>query len=368
MSGAIALFLPSLEGGGAERVFVDLANEFAKQGRRVDLVLASTRGPYLTDVSTAVRVVDLAAPRVLAALPRLVRYLRRERPAALLSGLDHANVVAVMARRLAGGSTRCVISMRSVPSEVYGRADAAGSRVLLRIVKAAYRLADAIVANSEAVASDLARLLGMPASVIRVIYNPVDLRRIEEQSREPLAHPWFAEGAPPVVLGVGSLAPLKDFATLVRAFALLRASRGCRLVILGEGPERASLAAAADRLGVAGDFLLPGFQRNPFAWMRRAAVIASSSLTEGCPNALMQALALSKPIVSTSVGGSVELLEHGRWGRLVPAESPDLMAAAIAEHLAAGSAPDTRVRAAQFSLDRIAHQYLHMLVPAERAA
>lgn len=363
---AIALFLPSLAGGGAERVFVDLANEFAARGRRVDLVLAAAEGPYLHDVSSVVRVVDLGAPRMLRALPRLVRYLRAERPAAILSGLDHANVVAIVARRLAGGSTRSVISMRSVPSEVYRRAGAGGSRVLLQFMRASYRFADAIVANSTAVADDLSRLLRIPVDGIEVIYNPLDLARIEELSRAPIQHDWLVAGAAPVVLGVGSLSALKDFATLIRAFAIVRSRRACRLVILGEGPERERLLALTRQAGIAEDVLLPGFERNPFVWMRRACVFVSSSVTEGCPNALMQALALGKPIVSTSaVGGSAEILEDGRWGRLVPVDDPVAMAVAIEACLDATETPATRDRAADFSHERIACRYLEVLFPRE---
>jgi glycosyltransferase involved in cell wall biosynthesis len=363
---AVALFLPSLAGGGAERVFVDLANEFAARGRRVDLVLAAAEGPYLQDVSSAVRIVDFKAPRMLRALPKLVRYLRAERPAAILSGLDHANVVSVLARRLAGGTTRCVISIRSIPSEVYRRAGTGGSKMLLRFMRAAYRFADAIIANSHAVAADLSRLLQIPVDQIEVIHNPLNLARIEESSRAPIEHEWLADGAAPVVLGVGSLSPLKDFATLIRAFAIVRSRRVCRLVILGEGPERERLQAAARHAGVADDVLMPGFVKNPFAWMRHAAVVVSSSVTEGCPNALMQALALGKSIVSTSaVGGSAEILENGRWGRLVPVEHPGAMAVAIEESLDAPTVASIRDRAAEFSLERIARDYLEVLFPRE---
>ncbi|MEX0734730.1 MAG: glycosyltransferase [Steroidobacteraceae bacterium] len=365
----VVLFLSSLVGGGAERVFVDLANEFSARGLHVDIVLASAEGPYLQYVSSAVRVVDLKASRILRALLPLVRYLRAERPAAMLSALDHANVVAVLARRLAGGTTRCVISMRSVPTEVYRRADSGGSRLLLRFMKVVYHFADAIVANSHAVALDLSRLLGISVDEIHVIHNPLNLARIEEESRAPLEHEWFGDGAPPVVLGVGSLAPLKDFETLIRAFAIVRQRHACRLVILGEGPDRKKLEAVGRGIGVANHILMPGFVPNPFAWMRRARVFVSSSLTEGFPNALMQALALGLPVVSTnSVGGSAELLENGRWGTLVPVGRPGAMAAAIGDCLDAGPNPDLRRRAADFSHERIASRYLEVLLPWENPA
>ncbi len=362
----VALFLSSLAGGGAERVFVDLANEFSARGLQVDMVLASAEGPYVGDVSSAVRIVNFNASRILRALPPLVRYLRAERPLVIFSALDHANVIAVLARRLAGGSTRCVISMRSVPTEVYRRADSLGSRLLMRFIKLAYPLADAIVANSQAVAIDLSRLLGIPVDQLHVIHNPLNLARIQAASRAPLAHDWATGGAPPFILAVGSLAPLKDFETLVRAFAIVHHGRACHLVILGEGPDREKLEAVARDLGVANHVLMPGFVPNPFAWMRSARVFVSSSVTEGFPNALLQALALGLPIVCTdSVGGSAELLENGRWGTLVPVGRPEAMAVAIADCLDCGpnlAAPD---RAAEFSHVRVASRFLEVLLPWE---
>ncbi len=367
----MALFLPSLDGGGAERVFVELANEFAVHGLGVDLVLARVQGPYVQDVSAGVRVVDLEAPRVLSALPKLVRYLRSERPSAILSALDHANVVAVMARHLARTGTRSIISMRSVPSAIYGRDGAGGSRTLLRFMKVAYRFADAIIANSGAVALDLSKVLAIPIDELHVIYNPLNLNRIERLSRDDAGHAWCAPGVPPFVLGVGALTAIKDFATLIRAFAIVRARSECRLVILGEGPERERLQSLAIQSGVADHLYMPGFVPNPYPWMRRARAFVSASTTEGCPNALMQALALGTPIVSTDgIGGSAELLENGRWGRLVPVGLPGAMAAAIVETLDAPANPETRRRAADFSHERIAGQYLEVLLPdrMEKAA
>lgn len=362
----VALFLPSLDGGGAERVFVELANEFAASGLRVDFVLASARGPYLGEVSSRVRIVDFKVARVLSALPKLVRYLRSERPVAILSALDHANVIAVIASRMARTGTRCIISMRAVPTEIYPKDGSGGSRVLLRMMKIAYRFADAIIANSGAVALDLSKLLGIPIDAIHVLHNPLNLQRIADQSREPVDHPWQAEGGPPIILGVGSFVPRKDFATLVRAFAIVRARRECRLVILGDGPERDKLASLARQSGVADDLCLPGFVPNPYPWIRRASVFVSSSTTEGCPNALMQAMALGTPIVATNcVGGSAELLENGRWGRLVPVGAPGAMAEAIGAILDAPHHPNVRERAADFSHERIARKFLEVLLPGD---
>lgn len=363
MTAHVALFLPSLDGGGAERVFVGLANDFAARGLRVDLVLGMAQGDYLVEVSQNVKIVDLASARLLRALPKLAGYLRRERPDAILSGLDHANVVAIIARRLSGGASRCVISARSMPSEMYKNAASARTRMLFRFAQAAYGNADCVIANSQAVARDVMLHVGVPPEKLKVIYNPINLDWVEAMSREPLEHEWFKVGAPPVVLSAGRLSAEKDFGTMIRAFAQVRRRQVCRLAILGDGPERAKLAALAREEGVTEDMIMPGFVANPIAWMRRARVFASSSLTEGFPNVVMQALALGMPIVSTrSIGGTAELLGNGRWGRLVAVGEPGPMAQAIEESLDAGPSPEVRRRAQDFAHGPIASQYLEVLL------
>lgn len=364
----ISLFLPSLAGGGAERVFVELANGFTEHGVAVDLVLASASGPYTSEICDAVRVVDLKCRGVLRAIPRLARYLAREQPAALLSALDHANVGALLARVIAKSPTRCVVSMRSVPRAVYREAPSIRGRVLLQLMKVTYPLADGIVANSRAVAADLSGLLRSERN-ITVIYNPLDMDRVERLSREDLGHPWAAAGAPPVILGVGSLTGLKDFRTLVRAFSLVRSQRPCRLVILGEGPERAAIETLLRQLGVQDDAYLPGFIGNPFPWMRCSRVFVSSSLTEGCPNALMQALACRMAVVSTDcAGGSAEILENGKWGQLVPVGDSQSMAGAIKSALDTPSSFRAYDRALDFAPGRISQRYLAALLPESTAA
>lgn len=313
-SSHIALYLPSLRGGGAERVMVTLANGFAERGLRVDLVLAKAEGPYLADVVPAVRVVDLGQPRVSRSLPGLVRYLRRERPMALLSALNHANVVAALAVALAGTGTRLVVSEHNSIS----RSMAAGgikSHLLLRAMTWAYARADKVVAVSTGVADDLRRITKVPDDKIQTIHNPIVTDQMLEKSLEPVS--GFPEGR--FILAVGRLTEQKDYPTLLRAFALLDNTFQTKLVILGEGELRVELEALARDLGIADRVLMPGFVSNPYAWMRRADVFVMSSAWEGLPTVLVEAMACGAPVVSTDCpSGPAEILEGGKWGKLVP--------------------------------------------------
>jgi len=358
----IALFLPSLEGGGAERVMVTLANGFAGHGLSVDLVLGQARGPYLAEVSRDVRVVDLGVSRVLAGLPGLHRYLRRERPGALLATLPHCNLVATAAKRLARSPVHLVLREASVPGVRDANARGLRDSWMPRLMAWFYPMADAVVAVSGGVADELAQISGVPRQNIQVIFNPVVTRALASLAGEPLRHPWFTPGAPPVVLGVGRLVELKGFQDLIQAHALLRSNRDVRLVILGEGPKRGELENMVRALGLQDSVSLPGFASNPCQYMQAAGVFVLPSHRDGLPGSLIQAMACGARVVSTDCpGGSAEILENGRWGRLVPTSSPPRLARAIAATLDDPAPPDVRHRANCFAETVSVNAYLEVL-------
>jgi len=360
----LAIYLPSLHGGGAERAMVTLANGFAARGLRVDLVLASAVGPYVPEVSSDVRIIDLGSTRVSASLPGLVRYLRRERPQAMLSALNHANVIAVIARSLAKVETRLVVSEHTDVSGGGKQPRSLKQRCLPPLMRRAYRKADAIVAVSEGAADSLARAIGLSRDRVVVAYNPVVTPELARRAAESLDHPWFREGMPPVILAVGRMNPAKDYPTLFRAFAKVRRQRDCRLVILGEGELRPMLEALVKELGVTDKVQMPGFADNPFPWMRRASLFVLSSAWEGLPTVLIEAMACGTPVVSTDCrSGPREILEDGKWGALVPVGDADALAEAICAVLDARIVPDVAVRGRQFSMDNALDGYIRCLFP-----
>lgn len=359
----LAIFLTSLAGGGAERAMVLLANGFAQRGFRVDLVLTQARGPYLGDVHPEVRVVDLGAQRILSSLPGLVRYLRREHPPVLLSSLGTTNCIALWARALARVRTRVVVNEQNTPTQARAHTRHKRMRLLPTLMCWAYPRADSLTAISRGVANDVARVTGVGDEQIHVVYNPAVTTRLEKFAREPLGHPWFCAGAPPVVLAAGRLVPQKDFATLLRAFARLRGETEARLVVLGEGEERRHLEDLSRELGIQGDVDLPGFDENPYRYMARSAVFALSSRWEGLGMVLIEAMACGTRVVSTDCpSGPREVLEDGRWGHLVPVGDDVALADALIAALK-GPGSDPRERAAYFSVDRAVDQYLEILFP-----
>ena len=328
----IALFLPSLAGGGAQKVFLHLGQGFAERGAEVHLVLARAEGPYLPIVPDSVQIVDLCAPRVLRSLPGLVRYLRKSRPVALLSALDHANVVALWAQKLARVSTRVVVTVHNTPSVSSARAPTLLGRLMPYWVKPFYPWAHAIVVVSKGAADDLMRCVEPPARKVHVIYNPIVTPDLFHRAEAPLSHAWFQPGQPPVILGVGRLTLQKDFPTLLRAFAIVQAQRPARLMILGEGELRAELEHLAAQLGIKDKLALPGFVENPYPYLKGAAVFVLSSRWEGLPTVLVEALALGTPVVSTNCpSGPAEVLAECNYGKLVPIGDVESMAQAILE-------------------------------------
>jgi glycosyltransferase involved in cell wall biosynthesis len=210
----------------------------------------------------------------------------------------------------------------------------------------------------------------VPSAKVKVIYNPTVTPEIFRKATEPVQHPWFVDNRVPIILAAGRLHRQKDFPTLLRAFSLLRQNRPCRLVILGDGKKRRrkALRQLAKQLGIEKDVSLPGFVENPFAYMARANLFVLSSAWEGFGNVIVEALACGCPVVSTDCrSGPREILDNGRYGRLVPVGDPEALARAMLEALDDPDNPcdrETRIqRAMEFSVDKIVDEYLKVLLP-----
>lgn len=361
--GRVAIFTAYMGGGGAERAMLKLAGGMAKHGYEVDLVLSRADGDYLPEVPEAVRVVDLEAGRVLTSLPGLIRYLRRENPAVMLTALDHVNIVGLWARRLAHVRTRLVVNEQNTLSLEAPHSLRRRHRLLPRFVKRFYPWADGIVAVSKGAADDLARTASLPPDRIQVIHNPIVTPELREMAAGQLEHPWFGPGEPPVVLAAGRLARQKDFGTLIRAFGRVRQERSARLLILGEGPERGELEALVAELDLAGDVGLPGRIVNPYPFMVRAGCFVLSSRYEGLPSVLIEALFCGATVVATDCpSGPREILDGGKHGLLVPVADVEALAEAIGSALDGRVPPPTPASWQPYEQETVVHQYLDVLV------
>lgn len=361
----LSIFAPSLGGGGAERVMCLVAGGLAARGVDVTLVLCQASGSYLADVDPRVRVVDLGASSMPRALLPLVRHLRKSRPTALLAAMSHANVTAALAHRITRSRSQLFLSEHAHLSSVLMAYPGWRMRATALMMRWTYPRADRIVSVSEGVTSDLLQRIPLDAKRVVTIYNPVVDDALHACANAEPACSWLSARAPcdpPVVLAAGRLVPQKDFATLIEAFALLRRMRPARLLILGEGELRASLTAQVARLGLENDVALPGFEPNPFSAMRAAQLFVLSSRFEGLGCVLIEAMACGTPVVSTDCpSGPHEVLQGGRWGRLVPVGDVAALAAAMASTLDDPRPPDVALRAEDFSVARAVERYAQEL-------
>ena len=293
----LAIYMHDLSGGGVERMRLELIRVFLAHGVSVTLVLHARTGALARAVPDGCRVVVLGGRRTVQDVPGLARFLRRERPDVLMASLDHNNIAAMLARRLAGGPTRLVICQHNALS-----AEAEHMRGWkYRAVPLLYRLlggaADGIVAVSAGVADDLTRTAGIARRRISVIHNPVISADFVARASALACDPWLADDAPPVLVWVGRLVAQKDPHTLLRAFA--QVPPPARLLLLGEGELRPELERLVAGLGLAGRVRFAGFQANPLPWIREARALVLSSRYEGLGNVIVEALGCGTAVIST---------------------------------------------------------------------
>ena len=330
----IACFFATSGHSGVDRAMKHLIPALVERGYPVDLLHVREHGPLIDRQMAGLRVIDLGSSHVYPSLPAVVRYLRHERPTVMLSDKDRVNRTALLARFLAGGDTRLVLSSGTTISIDLASRGAFDRWLQRNSMGKLYGFADRVIVTSEGVAEDMASYTGLARDKIEVVPSPVVPEACFHQTLPRPDHPWFQAGEPPVILGVGELCMRKDFATLIRAFARVRSQRRCRLVILGKGRQHEELLALARELGVAEDVDLAGFQSNPYAFMQHAALFAFTSRWEGLGFVVIEALAVGTPVVSTDCpSGPREILQDGRYGPLVSIGDDEAMAEAIVQTL-----------------------------------
>ena len=364
----IALFLYSMGGGGAERVMLNLAIEFAKLKYKVDLVLVTKKGPYLKQVPKNVRIVSFFIPsrkfRTLFSVIPLLFYLRKEKPDTLIAASISCNVIAVMAKILSRSQVKIVIGVHNTFSIDRQKLGFLKRLIMSRLVYSLYPRADAIIAVSKGVADDLSRAINIPRQKIKVIYNPIVNSEVYRKVKEEeIDHSYFSDSSLKVIIGVGRLTEQKDFPTLIKAFAKVRQKINSKLIILGEGKDRKKLEKLIQNLNLEKDVSLPGFVDNPYAYMARSDVFVLSSRWEGLPTVLVEAMACGAPVVSTNCkSGPAEILENGKYGKLVPVGDVDALAEAIWKTLKNPLSSDIlRERAKNFSVEKAVSEYLKVI-------
>jgi glycosyltransferase involved in cell wall biosynthesis len=359
----IAFFIRNLDGGGAQKVILNLIKGLVKLGIVPDLVLTQVNGPFLHLIPKGVRIINLNSKQVLPATIPLSRYLKQEKPSVLVANINNSNVAAVMARMLSSASTRLLLVEHSTFSFDRTIFPLKSKFLLPILMRCLYPRADTVIAVSNGVAYDLETELCFKQGLVKTIYNPIVDDEIVAKAKEPLEHPWFQTGQPPVFLTAGRLELQKNISDLIRAFAHLRTKRSARLLILGKGSLQSQLKSLAEELGVGSDVSIPGFIANPYAYMSRSAAFVLSSIYEGLPTVLVEAMACGCPVVSTDCPhGPAEILQDNKYGLLVPVHNPIALAEAMQKILDNPTSQQLLAeRTKDFTVDQVVKKYLETM-------
>jgi len=417
----IAIFVRHLTIGGAQKVAINLSKCFAERGLKVDLIVFWKEGEFLNKVHQKVRVVSLDVSKnfypyrwhrlikfllkrqlisfdldclikINAVMMKIAfrikkkvdmypfwlnmlilktaNYIRQNKPRVILAIDTIPNIVVLKAKRFLYAPIPIVLNEQTTPS--IGFKSDPRKHLIEYWIRTLYPQSNTIVAVSQGVAEDLIQNYKVPKEKVKVIFNPVVTDELFDMALEDVSHPWFEQEHSPVILAVGRLTKAKDYPTLLKAFSLVRQVRPAKLLILGEGEERANLERLAIELGIQNDVSMPGFVDNPFAFMSKASVFVLSSAWEGFGNVLVEALACGCPVVATDCrSGPREILDNGRYGRLVPVGDYKALAKAILETLDNPDFPASREerikRSLEFSLDAAVEKYLQVLLPEKFA-
>ena len=336
----ISFLVPDLSAAGTQRVQVMLAGGMANNGFSVDLVNCATAGPLSEAIPDGVGSVQFDQTVLPLALPKLVSYLKKEKPVVLYSAINGANLLALLAIRLARTNTKLVMTVHTHFGEKWKHQFHLTAPLRRLVLKWMYGRATKVVVVSDDIRDHLLEDLDIVPEKVATVMNPIDRDRIIRMAQAPVSHPWFEDDSLPVTIAVGRLDTNKGFSTLIKAFKIVSAKIPARLIIVGEGPDRPKLERLITDLKMQDEIELIGFDANPYRWMCRSKLFSLSSLTEGFGLVIMEALALELPVVVTDCGsGPRRIAELFNRVKLVPTGNPKALSEAIEQILLSDQTP-----------------------------
>lgn len=329
--GSVVFFIPELNAGGSQKVLVNVANGFARRSYAVTVLVMHRGGAVRQELDSSVRVVDLDCSW-LTVIPRLVIYVHRHRPTVIWAFYNAFTMFPILAATLVSSGTQVIPTVHVRVTDILQQSPSILLRWAYRLVIPLWRRSARIIAVSQAVSDDL-QAYGISASQIETIYNPV-LTPTFETRRNQLSSATMEIGSwsVPIILGVGRLEHQKNFAALIRAFAMVHATTPSQLVIVGEGSERPQLTRLLSSLGVESAVLMPGHLNDPLPWMNRARVLVVPSRYEGLGLVAIEALAVGTPVIAYDDLPVKEIHAQGLL-HLIPRRGPKELADALMDVL-----------------------------------
>lgn len=361
----IFFIIPTLSGGGAERVMANLLRNLNLKKIHPSLILFEKKDEFLTELPLIIPIFELKTGVYKYIFPwlivlKLTKLLKEEKPDLILSFMWYPNAITLMARFLGKIKTKVIISER-ISTFIYEGYLINFLRSL--VIRYVYPKANFIILNSNDIAKNLIDSYGITKKKISVIYNPIDINLIHKKANKSLKYHWYQKNED-IIIAIGRLCEQKGFSYLIKAISILtKKGTGCKLIILGEGKNRQKLHKLIIQLGIEDRVFLLGFQLNPYKYLARAKIFVLSSLYEGLPNVLLEALALGVPVIATRCPtGPEEIITNGINGLLVPPADETALAWAISKllndkELRQKFSEQGRKRAEDFRINKIIREY-----------
>jgi glycosyltransferase involved in cell wall biosynthesis len=329
----LVFFLPSLEGGGAERNVINFLRRLDKNKYDITLVLAEKKGVFLGDVPYHVRIISLESAFSFIIFIKIINFFKKEKPDIFVSTFARFNLINLLAKIFSGQKFVFIIMEQTTPSKLFLTTRKFFRKIIAyfflpHLIRFFYPKAQAIVCVSEGVRKDLYDFSGIKSGA-RVIYNPVLEEKIFELAREETNCKWFSKNSLPVILAVGRLVKAKNYDLLLKAFSLILEKKPSNLVIVGEGSEKNNLIKLCRRLGISKNVCFLGFQKNPYKFLAKSSVFAVSSVREGFSNAIIEAMACSCPVVAAKCPGPEEIIKDSVSGILFPVGNEKFLAESV---------------------------------------
>jgi len=374
----VIFVVPSLRGGGGERVAATLLESLQRSSSNIKLILVlfdvESTGSLRPDID--VRYLNVRKSRdIIYTIKKffkvffnLSRIIKNESPCTILGFMDYSNVVSIIGNWLSGKKNRVIISVHNIPIvQMRECAPNFWEKIMGLLINIFYSKADSIIAVSKHVGDDLVKNSKINKKLIHIINNPIDIDRINYLSNEDVAEEFFNEDAP-IILSVGRLSKEKGFEYLLKAFSLLKERSNARLVILGEGKEEANLKKLSKELGIDKQVLFLGFKDNPYKYMKRSTIFVFPSLYESFGIAMVEAMACGIPVIATkSYEGIEDIIEHEKNGLLIPVADENSLAESMFrllndEELRRSLSMEAKKKVENFSIDKITKKYKKVLL------
>lgn len=357
----------SLEGGGLEQALINILTHLDRDKLEPQLVLFNKKGVNLKKLPEDIKVHDLKKNNWVTswlAIPYLARLIYREKPDIIFSFLWRINLISIWTKMIAGLKNNLLISDRILLSAYLNyTTNLLVKRIIIFLVRIFYSKSTGAVVITEQIKQDLINNFSMPPEKISVIPNPIDTIRLQNLCQKKVSHPWFNQQSECIIIGLGRLVKQKGFIYLIKALKIVRTEQNAKLVIIGKGPEEKHLKKLVRQLDLQEHISFVGFQPNPFKYLKQGSIFVLSSLYEGFPMALAEAMALGLPAVATRCpSGPEEIIQDHQNGILIPVADETALARALSMLLKdeklrqkLGQAGSQRIK--DFSAEKIVKKY-----------